>query len=167
MWDTEIRKGLVVVLTIGTHSTITSQVIEEALRDKSHPWSSVIPHPLPPHHALVFYSPLGIHSSKTRIIHLWETKNTTEFLSKLNMEMLLAQLNRMTWWPWKTTHSAGWHWGKCKCSIRGCLKMRGKMMENQLQNAYSSPSNLCAGQQEYMCAIKKDTSRRVSLLLFL
>lgn len=42
-----------------------------------------------------------------------------------------------------------------------------KNMKKQLQNAYSSPSNLHAGQQGYIYAIKKGTSQRVSLLLFL
>lgn len=80
--------------------------------------------------------------------------------------MLLAQLNRMTWWPWKMTHCR-LALGKMQMQNQKVFENVRKMMEKQFQNAYSPPSNLHAGQQGYICAVKKDASQRVSLLLFL
>lgn len=94
--ETEVRKRLVVVLTIGTNSTNHKEAdYRISTEDESHPQSSVIPHPLPSHLALVFYSPLGLPSSKIRIMHLWEIKNTTEFWANWTWKCFL--LSQTEW----------------------------------------------------------------------
>lgn len=86
-----------------------------------------VPHPLPLRHALVFYSPLGIPSSKTRIILLWETTQQDFEQTEPGNASCSAKQNGVMALEHDTLCSS--HWEKCKCRIRRCLKMWEKNYE--------------------------------------